>query len=113
MHLLVHQHAKKRKSHPSASAKKSRDREFWIHFLDRVTLAVGVLGPLTDIPQITKILLTRNAAGVSALAWAGAAFFDVPFLIYGIVHKDRAITTTYSLWLIGNFVILVLTVLYS
>jgi uncharacterized protein with PQ loop repeat len=104
MHLLVHHHSKKRKLPAS---------NFWARFLDRVTLAVGVIGPLTTIPQITKIIESRHAIGVSELSWGGAAFFDIPFLLYGIAHKDRAITTTYSLWLIGNSLIVALAIFYS
>ncbi len=111
MHLLVHKHTKKRTT--EEFSRSSLEKTFWVTVLDRLTLLVGILGPLTDLPQIVKILSAHSAAGVSALAWGGAAFFDIPFLCYGIVHRDRAITTTYTLWLMGNLAILFLTLLYS
>jgi len=109
MHLQVYRHAAKR----GALANRSHASGFWVRFLDHTTLAVGIIGPLTAVPQIMKILQTQNTVGVSVLTWAGAAFFDVPFLLYGIVHKDKAITTTYALWFIANIIVVALTVLYS
>jgi len=109
MHLHIHRHKAKRKAQTS----RSYPSGYWIRFLDRATFAMGIIGPFTDIPQILKILEAQTSAGVSVLAWAGAAVFDIPFLLYGIVHKDKAITTTYALWLIGNIIVVMLTVLYS
>lgn len=107
MHLLAHRH--KRKRRPLSVQKNS----LWLRALDKTTLAVGVIGPMTVIPQILKILELHSAAGVSALAWGSTALFDIPFLMYGLAHKDRVIIVTYSLWFVGSLSILILTVLYS
>ncbi|HUO56143.1 MAG TPA: hypothetical protein VMU27_01775 [Candidatus Paceibacterota bacterium] len=107
MHFLVRRHAKKRKGTSIENPK------VWFTVLDRFVLTVGIIGPLTDIPQILKLLATQNATGVSGLAWAGAALCDFPFIIYGLAHKDKIITTTYSLWFLGNISVLVLTILYT
>lgn len=106
MYGLVHRHKKKR---GSAKASSSSYR----HLLDKATLVAGILGPMTDIPQILKLMSTQNAAGVSVLAWAGVSILDIPFILYGLAHKDKTIATTYSLWLVGNIIVLLLTVLYS
>jgi uncharacterized protein with PQ loop repeat len=105
---LVHTH----KAQKKLQAPTERP-EFWMRVLNRATLAAGIIGPLTDIPQILKILSTQNATGVSALAWGATAILDIPFLIYGIVHKDKAISITYTLWLIGNILVVVTTLIYS
>lgn len=73
-----------------------------VRFLDRIIFVVGFLGPAFTIPQIWQIYGTGHAAGVSALTWSGYAAFNIVWIIYGLVHRERAITFTYSLWLIAN-----------
>ena len=36
-------------------------------FLDKVIYAVGIIGPIMTIPQITKIWFEQNADGVSVI----------------------------------------------
>ena len=74
----------------------------WKRALDRVVLAVGVIGPLMTVPQILKIYLSQDAAGVSVLSWGMFALLDIPWILYGFVHRDRPIFITYTLWLIMN-----------
>ncbi len=54
------------------------------------------------VPQIVLIYGTHDAAGVSVLSWAAYALLDVPWIVYGIVHKERLIACTYILWFLAN-----------
>jgi uncharacterized protein with PQ loop repeat len=85
---------------------------FWMRFLDSVVLVVGVIGPLTTIPQILLIYTTHQATGVAATSWFGPAILDIPWILYGIAHRERAIVITYSLWLVMNTMVGVGAVLY-
>jgi uncharacterized protein with PQ loop repeat len=85
----------------------------WIKRLDEFLLFVAVVAPIMSIPQIFKIYSTKTAAGVSALSFGFFAFFNIPWIIYGIVHKEKPIVITYILWLICNTSIVVGTLLYS
>jgi uncharacterized protein with PQ loop repeat len=85
----------------------------WVKLLDDFLLAVAVIGPVMSIPQIWKIFSTRTAAGVSALSFGLFAAFNIPWIIYGAVHREKPIYIAYILWLISNTAVVVGTMLYS
>ena len=83
-----------------------------IRFLDNMLLVVAVIGPLVNFPQVFKIFALKTAAGVSALTFSLFAFFDIPWIIYGVIHKEKPIVISYSLWLITNLTVVAGTILY-
>jgi len=84
-----------------------------VQLLDRVVLICGIAGPLLAIPQILRIYLGQNAVGVSPISWGLFATFDVPWVLYGIVHKEKPIVVTYTLWFIMNLFVLIGALIYS
>ncbi len=88
-------------------------RTAWKRLLDRVVLAVGIIGPLTSIPQILKIYVLQDATGVSVISWGTWALLDIPWIIYGIVHRERPIVVTYCLWLFVNTMVFAGAVMYG
>lgn len=81
-------------------------------FLDHIIFVVGFLGPAFTIPQLWLIYVDHNAAGVSVLSWGAYAAFNVVWILYGLVHKERAITFTYTLWLIVNSLVAIGALIY-
>lgn len=84
-----------------------------IKFLDNMLLVIASVSPFSTVPQILKIYTTQNVVGVSRLTFSLFAFFDIPWIIYGIVHKEKPITIAYSLWLIANLIIITGTFIYA
>lgn|SRR3989338_1041152 len=84
----------------------------WIRFLDRFILCLAVAGPMFDIPQLIKIYRDKSAVDVSFFTWFFFAFFAIPWLIYGIVHKEKPIIISYALWIIIDSLIVIGVVLY-
>ena len=84
----------------------------WINFLDKFLIVVAVIGPLIALPQIIRIFVFNSAAGVSGLSWGLYALFNIPWFIYGIVHKDKPIMITYSLSFVANLTVLTGTLIY-
>jgi len=84
----------------------------WVRYLDRFLIVIAVLGPLIALPQIFQIYIFKSAAGVSALSWGLYALFNVPWFIYGVVHKDKPITITYFLSFIANLTVFVGALIY-
>lgn len=76
--------------------------KFWTRLLDRLIFVVGFASPAFTLPQLYQIYVLHNAAGVSSLTWGAYAFFDIPWILYGLVHKEAPITFTYTLWLFAN-----------
>jgi len=83
-----------------------------VRFLDKIMLLIAVAAPIMTIPQITKIYLLKNAAGVSTITWGAYILLNVPWLIYGFVHKEKPIIISTILWLIINTLVLVGALIY-
>jgi len=66
-----------------------------------------------NIPQIYKIFSTQNATGVSLISFSMFAIMEIPWIIYGIIHKAKPIVITYTLWLITNLVIVAGILMYG
>ena len=84
----------------------------WVNFLDKFLIVVAIIGPLIAVPQILQIFIMKNATGVSGLSWGLYALFNLPWFIYGVVHKDKPIMIAYSLSFIANLTVLVGTFIY-
>lgn len=83
-----------------------------MRLLDSVVFVAGVIGPLMTLPQIILIYSTHSAANVSAVTWFGYAVLDMPWILYGIVHKEWPIVSTYWLWLAMNLIVGIGAILY-
>ncbi len=84
----------------------------WIAFLDGFLLAIAVIGPLSNIPQIAKIFYLKNSLGVSIVTFSLLALFNIPWIVYGIVHKEKPIVIAYILWLITNSIVVIGILIY-
>jgi uncharacterized protein with PQ loop repeat len=85
----------------------------WIRFLDRFLLVVAVIGPLSALPQIFKIYFLKSAGDISLITWSFWAAGNLPWILYGIVHKEKPIIIAYSLWFITNMIIIIGVLIYS
>ena len=99
---LHHLHKRKRihkKHEPYPHPKK------WVRWLDRILLVIAIIGPMANIPQIMKIYLENNISGLSLLTWTFYIFITIPWLFYGIIHREKPIIIANILWLATNIII--------
>ena len=54
------------------------------------------------IPQIIKIYAFQDAADISLVTWGMYVLLDIPWIVYGLAHRERLIVITYSLWVCMN-----------
>ena len=109
MHLHPHFHIRKR---VSKSLEPYPARSAWKRALDKSVYAAGVIGPIMTIPQIALIYIGQDATGVSPVSWLMWGLLDIPWIMYGVVHRERPIVLTYTLWLVCNGVVFVGAILY-
>ncbi|HVM73642.1 MAG TPA: hypothetical protein VMU13_02050 [Candidatus Paceibacterota bacterium] len=83
-----------------------------VRLLDRVAIVAGILGPVMTLPQIWQIYHFHDAQGVSLISWVAYGFLDMPFVLYGFVHKDRLIQITYILWCTANLAVATGAIIY-
>ena len=107
---LQHLHARKR---GGKSLEPYPARDSWKRLLDRIIFGVGIIGPATTIPQIILIYSGKNATGVSPLAFFSMAILDLPWIVYGLVHREKPIAITYTLWFLCNLSISTGALLYG
>lgn len=87
--------------------------KFMMRMLDRLVLLVGIFSPLMTVPQLMKIFIEQDASGVSALSWGSYAVCDIPFVMYGIAHKEPPLIATYTIWLVMNAAVAFGAVIYG
>jgi uncharacterized protein with PQ loop repeat len=85
---------------------------FFVRTLDQVIYVVAFLGPAFTLPQVYQIWASGQAAGVSVFSWVSYAAFDVVWVLYAVVHRDRALIFSNVLWFLVNFTVAVEAVLY-
>jgi uncharacterized protein with PQ loop repeat len=108
MHYLGLRHKHERQVHLKKSAKSP-----YIIFLDKLTFIVGVIGPFTVVPQIYSIFSTRSADGVSLATWSLIFIVTLPWVFYGIAHKEKSIIVSFILWEVANFLVVLGVFLYQ
>lgn len=106
---LHHLHVRKRHSH---SLEPYPARTQWKRWLDKTVYAAGIIGPIMSLPQIIRIYGTGSADGIAPESWFMWALLDIPWIIYGLVHREFPIAMTYILWLLCNTLVLVGALLY-
>jgi len=111
MHYNTH-HISKRKR-ISQKLESYPSKNFWIRFLDKFLIIIAVIAPLTTIPQIITLYTLRQAAGLSIYSWSAWTILDIPWIIYGIVHKEKPITIAYILWFLMNLSVVIGILLFS
>jgi uncharacterized protein with PQ loop repeat len=86
--------------------------KLYLRILDASVYVAGVVGPIVAIPQVMLIYGGKDATGVSPIAWFGWAAMNIPWLLYGIAHKEKPIVLTQSLWFCCNLLVAIGAVIY-
>ncbi|MBT5022229.1 hypothetical protein HOK51_01350 [Candidatus Woesearchaeota archaeon] len=83
------------------------------NFMDKAVYATGIIGPIMTFPQLVKIWIHQNASGISVISWITYLLTAVVWLIYGIIHKEKPIILTYSIWIILDMFIVIGILIYG
>lgn len=111
MHHFVGQKHKTERREGRAHAVAPRSR--YVVVLDKVTFIAGVVGPFTVLPQAYEIFSTHSAAGVSLTSWSLIFLVTLPWVFYGMAHKDRSIIVSFILWEVMNALVVIGVLLYG
>jgi len=84
-----------------------------IRFLDDLLLAVAVIAPLTNFPQVFQIFYLKDASGVSLLSFSLFAFFNTFWIAYGLVHREKPIIIASFLWFATNLMVVAGIMMYG
>jgi len=107
LHLDFFEEIARRKRQPWPPKSK------WKRFMGRAIYIVGIFGPIMTIPQITKIWVEKNAAGVSVVSWSAYLAVAIFWVIYGITFKRKPIVFIYSIWIILEVFIVIGIIIHA
>lgn len=108
MHYLGMRHKYERKQ-----KLKPQRKSPYINFLDKLTFVAGVIGPFTVLPQTYSIFHDKSATGVSLITWLLIFIVTLPWVFYGLAHKDTSIIVSFTLWEIVNLSVVVGVLIYG
>lgn len=80
---------------------------------DKLILAIAIMVPVFNLPQLFKIWGYKDAAGVSFISWISFAIFSVLWLCYGILHKEKPLIVMYFFLIIIQVLIAVGAFIYG
>lgn len=83
MHIGFHHYHKKKEA--------EKAHEYNVRLMDKLIYAIGVFGGLVFIPQLLKVWVQGNIAGVSLLSWIGMFIGSIFWEAYGIIHREKPI----------------------
>ncbi|PIR87508.1 MAG: hypothetical protein COU11_00135 [Candidatus Harrisonbacteria bacterium CG10_big_fil_rev_8_21_14_0_10_49_15] len=82
-------------------------------FYDRFIMIIGPLGPFIALPQLYKVWIEHDVAGISVWTWGGLAVVAAIWVAYGVLHKAKPIIITYCLWIVMNGSVAIGVMLYN
>lgn len=106
LHHFIHTHEADTEKHERLHKKR------YVRFIDRYVFIVAIGGPLTTIPQITKIWVNQNAQDISVATWALFVLSASIWLFYGIAHRNKPIIISNLLWVLLEGMVLAGAIIY-
>jgi uncharacterized protein with PQ loop repeat len=80
--------------------------------MDTTVYVVGFLMILLTIPQVLNIWWHKNAAGVSPITWGAYLLGAMVWCVYGVMHKEKPLVFTYSIWMFLDLIIMIGAIIY-
>ncbi|MFA6391300.1 MAG: hypothetical protein WCW66_00920 [Patescibacteria group bacterium] len=84
-----------------------------IALLDRIMYFMGIAIPILTSSQVLKIWLSKNADGVSLLAWATYAINSILWVYYGKLHRKKPVIFANLMCFVINIMVVIGTIIYS
>lgn len=81
--------------------------------INSLIIPVAIIQPLMTVPQIVAVFTNKSARDVSIATWITFDVASIFWFYYGLVHRERAIIITQSLWLIVQTTLILGILLYK
>ncbi len=81
--------------------------------MDKLIYLIALVWPILTLPQVYMVWVEKNAAWLSLFTWTAYVVSPILWLIYGIVHKEKAIIFSNILWIIVDLAVLIGAVIYG
>ena len=68
--------------------------------IHNLVLVVGIAEPVMTIPQVYKVWVENQTAGLSIYSWIFYGLGSCVWLVYGLKIKDKPVIVTGILWIL-------------
>ena len=103
----LHHYLKRKRIFNKTNTHKFKD------LMDKVIYGVGIFGPVVTIPQVMKIWVDKNAAGVSLISWSAYLLGAMFWVTYGILHKEKPIIFAFGSMILLHLAVVVGILFYG
>lgn len=83
---------------------------FWSRVIDVAIYPIGGLSLVLTIPQVYEVWVVKNVEGISLITWSMWTVSSLFWLMYGVVHKARAVAIMQIGW-ISLYILVIVGVL--
>lgn len=87
-------------------------RIFKVAIVDVLVYVASIASPILTLPQVYDIYVYQDASGVSVISWGAYTLFTIPWLAYGIVHKEKVLIFNNCIWIFVNASVFIGAMLY-
>lgn len=84
---------------------KKREKKETTKIFSYLVYLLGIVAPLAIIPQVFLIWFYQDASSVSILSWSLFSVAAFSWLGYGILHKEKPLILSYSLWFVLDLIV--------
>jgi uncharacterized protein with PQ loop repeat len=81
--------------------------------IDALALAVGIIQPLTTLPQIWLVYTSRDVSQISLFTWTCYNISSVILLLYGLKHKLPPVIVAQILWIVVQTPMMIAVIMYG
>jgi len=68
-------------------------------FIDRAAYVVGIMFPVSTLPQVIQLYSTHDASSLSLITWSMYGLLTGLFLIYAMVDNIKPLIFTQIAWI--------------
>jgi uncharacterized protein with PQ loop repeat len=80
--------------------------------IDKLIYIAAIAYPLTTVPQIVDLFISKSSENVSLLTWLLYDAFTFIFLWYAIEKKLKPLIIEYCMWIVAQTIVVLLILLY-
>ena len=80
--------------------------------IDKLIYVAAIAYPLTTVPQIVDLFISKSSENVSLLTWLLYDAFTFIFLWYAIEKKLKPLIIEYCMWIVAQTIVVLLILLY-
>ena len=85
---------------------ETREKEKKGNLFDRIMIVVGLVAPISLIPQVLKVWIDHGANGISLLTWSLLTGVSFMWALYGFLRKSKALLISNIFMVILNLMVI-------